>query len=82
VATVPAVFAARARGSESDRSSHRPSPGERDRAMKAYVAGSITVEELLAVLDRQDNWIERIIRHMSAYPAPVERAVKRLTRAG
>lgn len=55
---------------------------ERDRAMQAYIAGNITVEELLQIFDRQGNWIERLMKHMAAHPASVERLSKLMKRAG
>jgi|GEM_PF-4864432 len=61
--------------------SEPPRLSERERAMKAYIEGQISADDLLAVIDRQGNWIERLIQHLSAYPAPLERVMKQLKRA-
>lgn len=63
---------------EEDKASHLPrssarSGFDREQALELYVRGEITVDELVDVMDRQGNWVERLIRRFSAHPASVER---------
>jgi hypothetical protein len=54
---------------------------DRQRALQLYLRGDITVDELVDVMDRQGNWVEQLIRDLSANPTPIARIASWMRRA-